>query len=514
MRSGALAAHFAVLLTACPKREPRCNGSLQACGSGACVDFNSDSRNCGSCGTACQTGQSCVCGACQCKEGSSLCAGQCVATQSDALHCGACGNACPGNQVCEQGQCRATCTLTRSTLCGASCVDISSDSNHCGACDQACVDTQSCRSGGCSYDVVASNSAGQVVGMQASTGNLGPAAQMGAVPQALASFPRSVLTADGIENQLRHARLPNFAEVQSALATSASPNHILIDRPYVYVVTSTANTLMVFREGAADSGGVSALSFVKEISLGNNTSPQLAVKVGDALYLPLFGGADPSGGQKVLRVDVTDPTNPVVGASIDLAGIDLKPFDGGMTLARPYGAASRANALYVSLANLDSNFVVGGPAMLAKIDLGSGNTVTAVELPQDKCLNPGWLATSADGTTLYVSCGGRVTRDSDFNALSSESAGIVALAANDSVRASWSAACPTGVNGCAIPNPGRFARQGNRLFVADQTAGRVWILEDNGASLVERRGYADGGTPVTACGLSAGGYITDIVAAP
>jgi hypothetical protein len=89
---------------------PSC-GAKTLC-SGACVDTQSDGKNCGKCGNACPAGQSCVKGACllPCDAGLAACGSACVDTQTDLANCGKCQNACPGAAAatCAAGACKAT----------------------------------------------------------------------------------------------------------------------------------------------------------------------------------------------------------------------------------------------------------------------------------------------------------------------------------------------------------------------------------------------------------------------
>ncbi len=506
----------------CPNLGIICSTGLHACGGTACVDYQSDGRNCGGCGLACQVGQACVAGKCECQAGSSLCDGACVVVGSDPRHCGGCGTPCTADQVCESGTCRGACVLGTSSLCGSSCVNLAADPTNCGACGKSCPDNQSCHAGRCQYDVVAACfSVGQVVGLQASTGNLGPAKPLGAGPQALAAYGDVLVAADGVEQTVRQARLPGLSEVGTAQATAASPNHVFVELPYLYLVTSVGNTLLVLQQQYEADGGVGTLTKLKsgEVDLGANTSPQAIAKVGTRLYIPLYGGAgaQAAAGQKVLMVDVFNPAAPVVGSAVDLSGINLKAFDGGTAIARPYGIVSRGGKLYVPLNNLDPSYKPAGPGMVARIDPAAGNAVSTVELPVSGCLNAVAVAPSADGGMLYVSCAGNPTYDSNYNLLANSHAGVVALGPDDRVVGSWSASCPPGADaGCVPPMPGRIAVRGNRVFVADQSIGRVFILEDTGAALVERRGYADGGTPVQACASNSFGFgnVADLVSIP
>lgn len=54
-----------------------CNGGQTNCG-GACVDLMTSPSNCGHCGNACPSGESCSGGACGCSSGQTPCSGACV----------------------------------------------------------------------------------------------------------------------------------------------------------------------------------------------------------------------------------------------------------------------------------------------------------------------------------------------------------------------------------------------------------------------------------------------------
>lgn len=118
---------------------------------GACVNPQSDARNCGACGNACVNGQSCVAGTCRadgetCSPGRQVCSGMCVDLQTDANHCGNCATACTGSRVCVAGAC--TCA-SGSLSCGGVCADPMTSAEHCGACNNACTDGKTCQGGTC-----------------------------------------------------------------------------------------------------------------------------------------------------------------------------------------------------------------------------------------------------------------------------------------------------------------------------------------------------------------------------
>jgi hypothetical protein len=137
-----------------PADVPTCPAGQAYCGT-SCVDINVDNTNCGACGVACATGQSCQTGVCRinCAMGQTLCGGACATLDSDPANCGACANACPTGQMCSAGACALTCAAPR-VVCSAtggvmSCIDTLTDANNCGTCGNACAMGQSCVAGVC-----------------------------------------------------------------------------------------------------------------------------------------------------------------------------------------------------------------------------------------------------------------------------------------------------------------------------------------------------------------------------
>ena len=527
---------FALLLSACPPTGIVCRAGTVRCGDG-CIDPAADKLNCGACGIACATGQVCSNSACQCQADSQLCGGACVVTASDAKHCGTCDHACATGQVCEAGQCKATCTLGVTVLCGSSCVDLHTDVGHCGTCEVACQSGQSCRGGRCTYDVVAAcSSSGQVVGVQATSEVRGPREPMGTGPAALASFDDVLLAADGIDKRLYQANLRGPANLLASYATyngiGAVANQVLVDKPYVYVVNAETGTLQVLQQGVVADGGVGmtdagltgglVLATVAELPLGANTYPEGMAKVGSSLWIPLYGGytaATAGAGQKVVRVSVADPTNPVLTADVvDLTALDLHAFDGGAPLPRPAAITVHQGMLYVVLNNLDLGYAAAGSGLLARID-PTTKQASVVDLGASTCLDPQWLA--SDGQRLVVSCMGRATYDMNYALVGTEKSGLV-MVVNDAVVASWSptpcAVLADGGAGCPPALPGRFALQDGRVYLGDQNGGRVYVLDVSATGFGERRGYAgDAGEPVYACPVDATtgyGNVSDVLAVP
>lgn len=96
-------------------------------GSRALRDFLTDKANCGSCGNACHSAQTCVSGVCSCPSSTpNFCAAAgCVDFSTDKANCGSCGNACPSDSTCNAG----VCTCCGNGLCaiGASNILYSQD---------------------------------------------------------------------------------------------------------------------------------------------------------------------------------------------------------------------------------------------------------------------------------------------------------------------------------------------------------------------------------------------------
>jgi len=115
--------------------------SPQSCRTWRCRDLTSDSSNCGSCGNACDLGNTC-------------CSGMCKDLQADVNNCGSCGNMCVvpnGTAACKNGVCEIASCDPGYTNCGGKygqCVDLNTDPNNCTACGKACITNQIC-DGGC-----------------------------------------------------------------------------------------------------------------------------------------------------------------------------------------------------------------------------------------------------------------------------------------------------------------------------------------------------------------------------
>ncbi len=128
-----------------------CAAPLFACGA-ACVDRQTDPRNCGACGNTCTAGGTCRNGSCLpcggCAAGNVCCGAVCVNLQSDQNNCGLCGSVCAPGRPCLAGTCIAD-DCPGGGFCSGVCRRFDTDPAHCGACNQPCCAGNSCSAGTC-----------------------------------------------------------------------------------------------------------------------------------------------------------------------------------------------------------------------------------------------------------------------------------------------------------------------------------------------------------------------------
>lgn len=152
-------------VNSCPSLQTQCGQS--------CVDLQTNSANCGKCGSACKPGTICSLGTCRpspkCKSGQTSCGVRCVNLNKDVLNCGACGHSCATGEKCARAKCQDVNTKNPNTTsqpsnnppfncpagqewCEGRCVqtiDLISDSANCGRCGNRCVVSETCRGGLC-----------------------------------------------------------------------------------------------------------------------------------------------------------------------------------------------------------------------------------------------------------------------------------------------------------------------------------------------------------------------------
>lgn len=130
--------------------EGSCRQGLTWC-TDHCVDLAFDIGNCGTCGNACPSGQSCVDRTC-CRKGLSSCNGTCSDLAFDDSNCGSCGIACPEGSVCYHAKCvnvSIECPAGQTLCFDEKCYDLTQDNMNCGSCGNVCPAFSGCISSVC-----------------------------------------------------------------------------------------------------------------------------------------------------------------------------------------------------------------------------------------------------------------------------------------------------------------------------------------------------------------------------
>jgi hypothetical protein len=152
-----------------------CPGGLVDCGDGTCVDLMSDPDHCGACGAACGAVQTCVGGACQCPSGTLSCGSSCVDIAGDPQNCGSCGSACAPGETCSGGECQCP---AGNTPCPGACADLSSDTANCGVCGAVCPAGNLCSQGACVCPAGKVDCGGTCADLTSDLGNCGACGNM------------------------------------------------------------------------------------------------------------------------------------------------------------------------------------------------------------------------------------------------------------------------------------------------------------------------------------------------
>jgi hypothetical protein len=123
-----------------------------------CVNTQTDRNNCGAIGNVCPGEEICVAGTCscgstgaECPSGQTCCGGACIDTQTDTMNCGGCGTECGTNGPdCVAGVCSCgtapACDEPMMGAVGESCCDdtcVANTTSNCG-CGVMCEDGESC----------------------------------------------------------------------------------------------------------------------------------------------------------------------------------------------------------------------------------------------------------------------------------------------------------------------------------------------------------------------------------
>jgi len=488
--------------------ELQCATGLSKCAD-TCVATQTDSNNCGSCGSACNGGNVCVAGGCVCPSGQQVCNGICTAIATDPRNCGSCGYACGSGQACNQGVCQD---------CGA------------GGCQTALVAGCIADMGGGYLRKIHDIPGGPVIDSPVNP----PGASF---PDALGVLGSVLLYADDDSSSLYEIPVGNLG--------TASPEHVPLSgggsagtsQLYVvpraggsvlYATATSAQAILVYNgPPALDAGtllgptGTGALGLVSAGGVGFDAGsyPEPFAAIGNDLFVPLNATG------QVVRVNVSNPASAQFVATYDLAplvaglpGGGVAP-DGGPFIASPTQAIARNGFVYVAANVLryygDRPGADYGPPLVAKIDpSGSGQAaVSAVAGLADAgvgCQSVEWLASMPLGavpTPMLVSCAGARTYDSTYQVTSVTNTALLLVDASDRPIGFWA---PSSLPAAKPPSVGRAVPQNTSVYIADETAARLYVVDYTTNGFLERVGYLNGLTPPTICPT----YITDLTVVP
>ncbi len=521
MRSSPRVVLAALLLTASAllpgclsSSELECAAGTVRCGD-TCVSTQTDSNNCGSCGSACSGGNVCVAGACVCGTGQTVCNGICTTTATDPRNCGACGRSCGSLEICDQGVC----------------FDCNSQP---GMCQRAsivagCIDGAS----GGLRQVQDARATGLTIGAMIDP----PSASF---PDALGVLGGALLYADHDSSSLFEIPIADLSVasaerlplVGGSTGSKAGTTQLYVETPdggtgpsRIYAMTSSVNALRIFdgppavdAEQLLDGGvGQLGLTAAGGAAFDPGSFPEPFAKVGDEVFVPLNATG------KVLRVDISNPASAQVKETFDLQPL-IAALPGGGTIAdggvfspSPTQAIARNGKVYVSMNVLryhaDFSGADYGPPLVARIDpTQSGSAaVSAIALDGSECQNVNWLASVPQGSAsspLLVSCAGARTYDSNSFVTAVAHTTLVLLDASDQRVTAW---VPSTGAGQPPPSVGRAVPVNASVYVADETDSRLYVLDLGTNALVERVGNTpDGGTPPKLCPS----YITDLAVVP
>ncbi len=186
----------------------------------------------------------------------------------------------------------------------------------------------------------------------------------------------------------------NGAIHNNVQVTGAAPNSILYETPYVYVINSQSNSVLVLNE--------KDLSIAGEISVGTNKNPMYAAVAGEHI-LAVSGFISQT-------LDILDTSQKKVTSSIDLSAITLPCDVAGIAgKSYPQGVAVTEGRIFVALSNLTDYYgglTAAGSGVVAVFDAATLESLGTVVL---EGADP--VDVKAVGGKVIVACAGHYEGD-------------------------------------------------------------------------------------------------------
>lgn len=272
----------------------------------------------------------------------------------------------------------------------------------------------------------------------------------------------------------------------------SQPNQIIVDGDYGYVILSGTDDVKVIDLAAPSTAlgnGRMVTNIPARINSGTEkTNPTFGAMLGEKLYVSLTGITGQEGGNQLLEIaprEIDTGVPPATAQALATRALtfsadDLEKDDGAPSnYPSPAGVATASGTIYVALGNL--GVVAGipipvGPGYLAKVDPVTW-TKTLYRMP-DECRNPRHLLATAD--RIYVACPGLYGQGTPTEALV-----VLDAATMSPIRVTTFPRCgPSdpvdGPDACFTASPGRMTLAGDRLVIADEMSGRLFVTDLDG----------------------------------
>ena len=176
--------------------------------------------------------------------------------------------------------------------------------------------------------------------------------------------------------------------------TGQSPNDIVVESPYLYIVNSLSNSVLVLNE--------ENLSVIREISVGSGKNPMSACVISKGVVaVSCFRSG---------TIEIVDVAQGKVIRSIDLNTINLPSDTAGIAgKIYPTGVAYSSGKIFICLSNLTDEYgglSAAGPGVVAVIDSESFSVKSTIIL---KGADP--VFARAAGSKVIVACAGHYSGD-------------------------------------------------------------------------------------------------------